>query len=65
MPSFFCDTSAIVKCYVSEVGSGYINDLTNPDNGNVILLARITRVEVAAAIARRLKGNSISQTDAE
>lgn len=65
MPSFFCDTSAIIKRYVIEAGSGYINDLTHPDNGNTILLARITQVEVAAAIARRLKGKSITKADAE
>lgn len=65
MPSFFCDTSAIVKRYVREAGSGYINELTHRDHGNAILLARITQVEVAAAIARRLKGKSITKTDAE
>lgn len=34
-------------------------------SGNVILLARITRVEVAAAIARRLKGGNIATADAQ
>ncbi len=56
MGEFFCDTSAIVKRYVKEPGSQYVNDIANPDNGNIILLAGITRVEVVAAIARKAKG---------
>lgn len=65
MPSYFCDTSAIVKRYVLEKGSGYINDLTDPQNGNLLLLSRITTVEFAAAIARRLKGNNIAKADSD
>ncbi len=65
MPSYFCDTSAIVKRYVLEGDSTYINELTNPHNGNVIVLCRITTVEFAAAIARRLKSKSITEADAE
>ena len=56
MATFFCDSSAIVKRYVNETGSNFVEDLADVKNGNVILLARITQVEVAAAIARRLKG---------
>jgi predicted nucleic acid-binding protein len=62
---FFCDSSAIVKRYVSETGSNYVDNLADSKSGNIILLARITRVEVAAAIARRLKGGSISAAGAQ
>lgn len=60
MAAFFCDSSAIVKRYVNETGSNFVEDLADVKNGNVILLARITQVEIAAAIARRLKGGSIA-----
>lgn len=65
MAGFFCDSSAIVKRYVNEIGSNYVDNLTDSKSGNIILLARITRVEVAAAIARRLKGKSINAADAQ
>jgi predicted nucleic acid-binding protein len=63
--AFFLDSSAIVKRYVNETGSNFIESLTDVKSGNVILLARITQVEFAAAIARRLKGASITTTDAQ
>lgn len=65
MAGFFCDSSAIVKRYVNEIGSNFVDNLANLKSGNVILLARITRVEVAAAIARRLKIGSITSGDAQ
>lgn len=65
MAAFFCDSSAIVKRYVSETGSDFVENLADLKNGNVILLARITQVEIAAAIARRLKGGSLARVDAQ
>ena len=65
MSAFFCDSSAIVKRYVNEIGSNFIDKLADINNGNVVLLARITQVEVTAAIARRLKNGSITQVDAQ
>jgi len=62
---FFCDSSAIVKRYVNETGTQYVNDLVSPDSGNVILLASITRVEVVAAIARKAKGRTATALEAE
>ena len=47
MVAFFCDSSAIVKRYVNETGSNFVDSLADLKRGNVILLARITRVEVA------------------
>lgn len=65
MAAFFCDSSAIVKRYVNETGSAFVDNLADLRNGNIILLARITRVEIVAAIARRLKGRSITNADAQ
>lgn len=65
MAGFFFDSSAIVKRYVNETGSNFVEGLTDLKSGNLILLARITRVEVAAAIARRLKNKSITTADAQ
>lgn len=65
MGDFFCDTSAVVKRYVKETGTEYVDGLVDPKNGNVILLADITRVEVVAAITRKVKGGATTLTEAE
>lgn len=65
MAAFFFDSSGVVKRYVSERGSNFVDGSADLKSGNVVLLSRITRVEVAAAIARRLKSRSITATDAQ
>lgn len=65
MAAFFCDSSAIIKRYVVETGSAFVDSLADLKNGNTVLLSRIARVEVAAAIARRLKGGSLTTIDAQ
>lgn len=53
MSNLFFDSSALVKRYLSEVGSTWVNRETGLGNGNLIVVAEVTRVEVAAAIAGR------------
>ena len=65
MDVYFLDSSAIIKRYVSETGSVFVENLTNLKSGNLILLARITQDEVASAFYRRLKGGSLTQTDTD
>ncbi|MDQ3802800.1 MAG: type II toxin-antitoxin system VapC family toxin [Acidobacteriota bacterium] len=52
MSTYFFDSSAIVKRYVSERGTGWVLGVTDPRAGNRILVARITGVEVVAALTR-------------
>jgi predicted nucleic acid-binding protein len=59
--SFF-DSSAIVKRYVNEIGTLWVNNFASPAAGNRIHLARITGVEVISAIVRRGRGGSLSAT---
>jgi hypothetical protein len=49
----FFDSSALVKRYLTETGSAWVISLTDPAAGNSIILAEITRVEVAAALGSR------------
>jgi predicted nucleic acid-binding protein len=51
--SYFLDSSAIVKRYLTEIGSGWIRSLTAPISANNIFLARITGVEVVSALVRQ------------
>lgn len=59
--AYFLDTSAVVKRYVSESGTGWINDLCDPDAGNSLHIARITAVEVVAALSRRHRKGDIDR----
>jgi uncharacterized protein len=53
MADFFFDTSPLVKRHVTEVGSAWVKSLVRAKAGHTLYLARITAVEVAAAITRR------------
>lgn len=65
MAAFFCDSSAIVKRYVAEIGSKWVSAIIDPEDGNRIYVARITLVEVVSAISRREKGGHITTSDAD
>ncbi len=64
MTTYFLDSSAIVKRYVNERGSSWVNALLKSAAGNRFYIARITGAEVVAAITRRARGGSISVADA-
>lgn len=56
MTSYFCDSSALVKRYAREQGTGWMISLFRRMAGNVFYAARITRVEVIAALVRKERG---------
>ncbi len=58
MSYFYLDSSALVKRYLTEIGSAWIATLMSPVSENTIVVAEITRVEVAAAIAARQRASS-------
>ena len=64
MAVYFFDTSGLVKSHVHEAGSAWVRSLTRPKGGNTIFLARITAVEVFAAISRRQRGGSLTSAQA-
>ena len=53
MAAYFLDSSAVMKRYVQETGTVWVWALTASGTGNFFYLARITDVEVTAALARR------------
>jgi len=66
MSHFYLDSSAIAKRYLTEVGSTWVKNIADPVADNLIILAEITHVEVAAAIAakhRAPNGISLSMRD--
>jgi predicted nucleic acid-binding protein len=63
--AYFLDSSALVKRYVQEDGTRWVRNLTRRDAPNLIYLARITVVEVTAAVARRRgRGKSLTARQA-
>jgi uncharacterized protein len=60
MPAYFFDSSAMVKRFAQERGSAFVLSLLRPSTKSRLYAARITEVEVCAALARRQKGNTIS-----
>jgi predicted nucleic acid-binding protein len=53
MSYIYLDSSALAKRYLTESGSAWVAALADPAAGNSVIVAEITRVEVAAAIAAR------------
>jgi predicted nucleic acid-binding protein len=62
--AYFLDSSALVKRYVQEDGTAWVRRLTRRTGRNRIYLARITPVEVTAAVARRRKGRTLTSAKA-
>lgn len=63
MAAFFFDSSALVKYYVNEVGSLWVEAIIDAQPSHEISIAQITGVEVVAAIARRVRMGMTSATD--
>lgn len=58
----YFDSSALVKRYTAETGSAWVQACCN-DPAHVIAMADIGRVEMAAALAGKLRGKLITQTE--
>jgi uncharacterized protein len=64
MPTFFFDSSALVKRFAREQGTTFVLSLLRPSTKHRLYCARITEVEVCAALVRRRKGNTITASQA-
>ena len=60
MATFFFDSSALVKRYAQETGTNWIFSLVRPSTQNRLYLARITGVELVAALTKRMRVGSLS-----
>ncbi|MGH9838553.1 MAG: type II toxin-antitoxin system VapC family toxin [Blastocatellia bacterium] len=63
MASYFFDSSALVKYYVNEVGSNWVESLIDAQPPNEITIAQITGIEVVAALSRRVRAGMTSAAD--
>jgi uncharacterized protein len=62
---YFLDTSALLKRYVPEIGTHWMQSIADPQNQHLLIIAQITWVEIHSAIARRQREKSISAVQAE
>jgi len=60
--SYFIDTSALVKRYITEIGSKWIQLLTDPNANNKLILSRITWIEILSAFSRLKRERVIDES---
>ena len=65
MAVLFFDSSGLVKRYIAETGTAWVINLLRPSAANDVFIANITGIEVASAIARRVRIRSITQSFAD
>jgi predicted nucleic acid-binding protein len=65
MADYFFDTSALVKRRVIEAGSTWVRSLLRAKAAHGLYIARITAVEMKAAITRRQQGGHLSRPQAD
>ena len=63
MPCYYFDSSALVKRYVNEVGSAWVQNITAPRANNQILTAEITIIETTSALFRKDRDGEITNVD--
>ena len=62
MNVYFLDSSALIKRYITEIGSIWVHSLVSPAAGNIIVVAELARIEVAATFARRQREGTLVPT---
>jgi predicted nucleic acid-binding protein len=65
MAVYYFDTSALVKRYAREVGSGWVVQIADPANQHQIYTSRVTSVEVIAALSQKVGRNELVLADAQ
>jgi hypothetical protein len=60
MAVYYFDSSALVKRYVLETGTLWVQAITDPHSGNRHYILTITAVEVTSAVMKREREGSLS-----
>jgi len=58
--AYLMESNALIKRYVTESGTPWVQHVSNPSAHNRLIIARITWVEVLSALARRQREGSLS-----
>jgi uncharacterized protein len=62
--AYYFDTSTVLKRYVLETGTAWVQALAAPAARHSLFIVRITQAETVAAITRRERGGTITAPDA-
>jgi predicted nucleic acid-binding protein len=62
---YFCDSSAIVKRYATELGSDWVDAICDDTKENIIAVSQIGLVEVCAALAAKHRAKAINTEEYE
>jgi hypothetical protein len=65
MAHFYLDSSALVKRYIAEAGTPWMQTLCAPSADHVLYTVRITGAEIIAALFRRARAGALSITDVQ
>jgi predicted nucleic acid-binding protein len=65
MAVYYLDTSALVKRYLAERGSAWMQAITDYAAGNVLITGRLTGPELIAAIWRKRRAGEVMVADAD
>jgi uncharacterized protein len=57
---YFLDSSALIKRYVAEQGTAWVRAISLPNEGNTIVVAHVTPIEVFSGISRRKREGVIA-----
>ena len=64
MAVYFLDSSALLKRYVSETGTIWVQSLFSPAAAHRIAIATISAAEFVAAVSRKLRARGIQPAEA-
>ena len=62
---YFLDSSALIKRYITEQGTGWVRSITPLSAGNTIIIAQITQVEIFSGVFRRRREGLIPPRTAQ
>jgi len=62
-PTYFLDSSAAVKAYIHEQGTSWVQALLTSDSHDMLAVAHIGLVEMAAAFAAQRRASALTLTE--
>jgi uncharacterized protein len=62
---WYADSSVLVKRHVDEPGSARFLSIADPEQGNTIITAQISLIEVVSALRRRVREGLLAEADAD
>lgn len=65
MGHYYLDSSALVKRYVAEAGTGWVIDLCAASTGHTLYTVRISGAEIIAALFLRVRTGTLATSDAQ